>query len=287
MKITALGTGSPESTPRRASSGYLVEIGSDRILLDCGGGIVDRLIRSGRMPGDITHLFFSHLHSDHMMDYARLVHAAWDEGGAELRVFGPAPIATIHERLFGPDGAFAFDLTARTELPPSQKVWLARGGTLPRPWPNPPITEIEAGYSYRTDHWTLTSCEVFHAQPLLDCMGFRIDAGGRSFVFSGDAGLDPGFETFAADADLLIHWCYRFDDEPMPDEWAHLSPTPSQLGAMAKRAGVRDLRLTHIRTHNDTAERLAMARAAVQAGFGPGASILEDGEVIDLGSVQA
>ncbi len=59
MKITLLGTGSPESTPSRASSGYLVEIGGDRILLDCGGGVVSRLIESGRRPGDITHLFFT------------------------------------------------------------------------------------------------------------------------------------------------------------------------------------------------------------------------------------
>ena len=78
MKITCLGTGTPESHKRRASSGYLVEIGDDRILLDCGV-VWSRLIEAGAQPGDITHLFFTHLHSDHMMDYARLIHAAWDE----------------------------------------------------------------------------------------------------------------------------------------------------------------------------------------------------------------
>jgi len=92
MRLTVLGSGSPEAYGRRASSGYLLEIGTDRILFDCGGGVVDNLLRSGRLPRDITHLFFTHYHSDHMMDYARLVHAAWDEGAPPLKVLGPAPL---------------------------------------------------------------------------------------------------------------------------------------------------------------------------------------------------
>ena len=51
MKITCLGTGTPEShMKQRASSGYLVEIGDDRILLDCGGGVVSRLIEARLSP---------------------------------------------------------------------------------------------------------------------------------------------------------------------------------------------------------------------------------------------
>ena len=66
MKITLLGTGAPEAHMRRASAGYLGEIGDDVILLDCGGGVYDRLVQSGRLPSDISHLFFTHLHTDHV-----------------------------------------------------------------------------------------------------------------------------------------------------------------------------------------------------------------------------
>jgi len=100
MKVTLLGTGSPEPSTRRASSGYLVDIGADIILLDCGGGVFDRLLQAGRKPSDITHVFFSHLHSDHMMDYARLIHAAWDESGNTPKIFGPIPIGNITDKLF-------------------------------------------------------------------------------------------------------------------------------------------------------------------------------------------
>ena len=126
MKLTCLGTGSPESHARRASSGYLIEVGDDKILLDCGGRVVSRLIETGTMPRDITHLFFTHLHSDHMMDYARLIHAAWDEGLIAMPVWGPAPLASITDKLFGKDGVFATDLTARCDFPGSQEVWVSR-----------------------------------------------------------------------------------------------------------------------------------------------------------------
>ena len=96
MKITFLGTGCPEPSLRRASSGYMVEIGDETLLFDVGGGVFDRLLQAGKKPSDVDRLFLSHLHSDHMMDYARLVHAGWDEGkgllgSTALKVYGPAP----------------------------------------------------------------------------------------------------------------------------------------------------------------------------------------------------
>jgi ribonuclease Z len=282
MKITLLGTGSPEAYLRRASSGYLVEIGEDRILLDCGGGVYDRLVQSGRLPSDITHLFFSHLHTDHMMDYGRLVHGAWDEGAPPLTVFGPAPIAKITEGFFGPDGVLSHDLHARTELPQSQEVWVKRGGTLPRPWPAPNVTEVTAGFTHEGNGWTLTACRASHAQPLLDCMAFRIEAGGKSFVYSGDTGLNPEVEALCADADLLLHWCYRLDGGEVTESMRAMTPTPSEVGALAQRAGVKQLLLTHFRIAMDTDEGRQKALDAMRANYDGPCSVVEDLETYSL-----
>ena len=276
MKLTILGSGSPEAYVRRASSGYLIEAGSDVILFDCGGGVFDTLLRAGRKPSDITHLFFSHLHSDHMMDYARLVHAAWDEGGAPLKVFGPAPIAAITRGYFGPDGVLSHDLRARTELLPSQEVWKARGGTVPRPWPAPEVTEIAAGIAFDGDGWRLTSCEVPHAQPALECLGFAVESDGRKFVYSGDAGPCGALETLCAGADLLLHWCYRLDGESAHPAMMPLTPTPSEIAAMAARAGVGRLILSHFRVHMDGPDKHDAALRHMQAGFPGPVSIAED-----------
>lgn len=282
LRLTVLGSGSPESYARRSSSGYLVEVGTDRILFDCGGGVVDRLLLAGFDPSDVTHLFFSHLHSDHMMDYARLVHAAWDKGAAPLNVWGPAPIAEISKGYFGKNGVLSHDLQARTEFLPSQEIWKARGGTLPRPWPAPQISEVEPGFEIAGKDWRVTSCEVPHAQPMLDCMALRLEAGGSVLAYSGDAGLTQEAEAFYAGADVLVHWCYRLNGEDMHPDLMRLSPTPSEIGAMAARAGVKRLALTHIRKHMDaTGLNEAVLSAAVDA-FGGSVQIAEDLDVLRL-----
>lgn len=282
MRLTCLGTGTPEPHARRASSGYLLEIGADRILLDCGGGVFDRLLQAGFRPKDITHLFFTHLHSDHMMDYARLVHAAWDEGGAPLKVFGPAPIGDITRGYFGERGVMRHDLAARTELGPSQQVWLARGGTLPRDWPAPEVTEIRPGAAVEGEGWRLSSCSVPHAQPYLECMGFAVEAEGHRIVYSGDAGLNEPLEHLAEGADLLIHWCYRFDGEDAAPDMAQMTPTPREIATMAARARVKHLLLSHIRVKHDTDDQKAAAVTAMQEVFPGTCGIAEDLDDFDF-----
>jgi len=276
MKLTILGSGSPEACVRRASSGYLLEVGEDRILFDCGGGVFDNLLRSGRLPKDITHLFFTHLHSDHMMDYARLVHAAWDEGAPPLKVWGPKPIARQSEGYFGRNGVLSPDLIARTELKPSQEVWVSRGGTLPRAWPAPVVTEIAPGFAYQGNGWTLKSCAVPHAQPAFDCMAFSVEAGGKKFVYSGDAAICDQLRQLARNADVLLHWCYRLSIDPIHPAISAMSPTPADTAKMAQATGVKRLLLTHFRIHMDTEEGHASAHADLGNHFDGPAEIIED-----------
>ena len=73
MKITLLGTGTPTPSLVRQSSGYLIEVGDDLVVIDHGPGAHHRLIESGHRAVDVSHAFFSHLHYDHCIDYPRLV----------------------------------------------------------------------------------------------------------------------------------------------------------------------------------------------------------------------
>jgi ribonuclease BN (tRNA processing enzyme) len=282
MKLTILGSGSPEAYIRRASSGYLLEIGEDKILFDCGGGVFDNLVRSGRLPSDITHLFFTHLHTDHMMDYARLVHAAWDEGAPPLKVWGPKPIARQTELLFGKDGVLSPDLVARTELEPSKQVWVARGGALPRPWPAPEVTEVSPGFSFEGNGWSLQSCEVPHAQPAFDCMAFSVTAGGKKFVYSGDAGICPALSELQSDADFLVHWCYRLSSDDVHPAISQFSPTPEDIAKSAQASGVKRLLISHFRIHMDSEEGHASARQEMADHFDGPSGIAEDLEVYSI-----
>jgi ribonuclease BN (tRNA processing enzyme) len=159
---------------------------------------------------------------------------------------------------------------------PSQEVWKARGGTLPRPWPAPEVREIEPGFTFEGQGWALRSCEVPHAQPALQCMGFAVESEGRKFVYSGDAGINDGLTGLARDADLLLHWCYRLDGENAHPMMRPLTPTPTEIAEMAKGAGVRHLALTHFRVHMDQPERHAAALDALCRTFGERCCIVED-----------
>ena len=236
----------------------------------------DNLLRVGLRPSDITHIFFSHLHSDHMMDYARLIHAAWDEAGTQINVTGPRPVQSVTNGLFGPDGVLSHDIRARTELKPSQQVWVARGGTLPRPWPSPRVREVEPGFQCSESDWALRSCEVPHVQPFLTCVAYSLEAEGKKFVYSGDAAQCESLTELAKDADILLHWCYRLDGEPTHPALAAMTPTPSEIGGLARRAGVKSLILSHFRRRADKDGSLKKAQVAAEATFSGSVEMAED-----------
>ena len=192
------------------------------------------------------------------------------KAGRRCRSLGPAPIAAITDGYFGPGGVLAHDLRARTEHPASQMVWTARGGTLPRPWPAPVVTEIAPGFDIAGDGWRLQSCEVPHVQPFLMCMGFAIEARGKRFVYSGDAGASAELDALAQGADLLLHWCYRSDGAPSIPPGSTLTPGPREIAAMAKRNGVARLLITHFRAQMDAPDAHAAALAALRNEFGEG-----------------
>ena len=168
----------------------MVEIGDDVILLDHGPGSYHRLMEAGKHAVDVSHLLFNHLHYDHCSAYVRLMLNRWDQAGGiipDLQVYGPAGTRHLSDRLFAEDGAFHLDIRARTELEVSLGYYQARGGTLPRPRPQPQIRELKARDSVETDHWRLTIASVPHAQPVLTCFAYRIDSYQGSLVYSGDA----------------------------------------------------------------------------------------------------
>jgi ribonuclease Z len=48
MKLTLLGTGTPRPDPARAGPSQLIQVGDDRLLVDCGSGAVRRLVLQRR-----------------------------------------------------------------------------------------------------------------------------------------------------------------------------------------------------------------------------------------------
>jgi ribonuclease BN (tRNA processing enzyme) len=254
MKITLLGTGTPAPSLVRQSAGILIGVGGDLIVMDHGPGAHHRLIESGHRAVDVGHAFFSHLHYDHCLDYARLVLQRWDMGAdriPDLMVYGPQPIARMTTLLFGEDGVFAPDIRARIEHPSSQDVFEERGGHLPRRRPAPHVREVRAGDVNNGDGWTVTVGHAAHVQPQLECLSFRLDCEAGSLCYTGDSGMCDEIVELARGCDLLIHMNHFFSGTAPSHSFRAACGNHRDNAAVARRAGVKALVLTHISAQLD------------------------------------
>ena len=148
MKITLLGTGSPVPMKNRVSSGYVMEIGDEKLVFDHGGGAYRNFVLAGFDARDVNTVFFSHLHTDHCLDFPQLVHNRWDQGAGQipdLQVYAPSYMQRMSDLLFEEEGVYHNDLDGRINSTGSQFVYQARGGTLPRARPKPQITALFDG----------------------------------------------------------------------------------------------------------------------------------------------
>ncbi|MCI0437377.1 MAG: MBL fold metallo-hydrolase [Gemmatimonadetes bacterium] len=249
MRVTLLGTGTPAPSLKRQSAGYLIRIGADLIVLDHGPGAHHRLMESGHRAVAVTHAFFSHLHYDHCMDYARLVLQRWDMGAGripDLDVYGPPPIARMTGQLFGEEGVYDPDIRARTGHRSSLDVFEARGGALPRARPAPRVKEVHAGDVVDGNGWRITVGHAAHVQPQLECLAFRIDSDEGSVCYSGDSGASEELVELARGCDVLIHMNHHFTGtEPSPAYRAACG-NHRDNAVLARQAGVKTLVLTHI-----------------------------------------
>jgi ribonuclease BN (tRNA processing enzyme) len=107
-----------------------------------------------------------------------------------------------------------------------------------------------------------------------EAYGIRVRHGGLTFAYTGDTGPCDSLEELVSGVDVLLAEA-TWTDSPKRPPGVHLSG--KQAGALARRAGVGQLLLTHVAPWNDRDAVLAEARAEF-----PGAVLVEQGAVYDL-----
>ena len=219
MRLTTLGTGTISLSAERACAGHLVEAGAVRVLLDCGGGVAHRLAQFELPWREITHVAFTHFHTDHIADFATLS-AAWKFGARferrdPLTVIGPVGIREVLERLLG-----AFDERLDALRFPATLLEIQPG------------QQVDLG-----DCVSLVATKVPHSD---ESVAYSLSRGGRRIVYTGDTGYDPMFGEWARGADVLLCECSLPTEVTIPE---HM--TPEQCGALAAAALPKHLVLTH------------------------------------------
>jgi ribonuclease Z len=200
IRVSILGSGSPWVTKSQASGSVLVEIGNperDVLVFDLGAGSLANFSGLKVPVTSLKNVFFSHLHADHIADYLTLMGSYVKAGRLDpVEVWGGASddpargTATFVDAI---QQALAWDHASITGFAPTT------GGR---------ATAHEVPYDrtetvYERNGVAITSFPVIHA--LNGAVGFRIDYGGQSVVFSGDTKPTMTLVEAAQGCDLLIH----------------------------------------------------------------------------------
>ncbi|GAA4870529.1 MBL fold metallo-hydrolase [Saccharopolyspora cebuensis] len=228
MKLTILGCSGSIPGPESPASGYLVESGGSRIVLDLGNGTLGALQRVAD-PFELDAVLFSHLHPDHCADFGALT---------VLRRYHPAPPYDTRQRrlpVFAPAEAperFAA-LHATDEAERQQTDLSDVFDFVPMP------QELRIG--------------PFHVQPVpvahvCPAWGFRITADDAVLAYTGDTGPCPALDELGRDADVLLAEA-SWPHHPEAPDGLHLSGL--QAAEAAVSSGARRLLLTHLQPWSD------------------------------------
>jgi ribonuclease Z len=241
-EIFFLGTGGALATRDRDNTAFLMRTGAASALIDCPGAVVQKVLRVGVRPEDVTDLFVTHIHPDHVYGLPSLVHGLMLREGV-LRLFGSAETVDFCGRLLDLFGLGRAKYRTRVEF-----TTLVPGET--------------AGVSEGVE---VTGHRVPH-HPSSLAFEFRLAEGPRKVVFSGDTPLDPDLFERSREADVLCHDCggpARFFGEYPALASRHTSAR--DLGTWSERAAVRTLVPCHFLA--ELGFPVAEAEAEIRAGY--------------------
>ena len=192
IKVTLLGTGTPQPIMERFGPSILVQAGGQSLLFDAGRGCLQRLRQINLAYDKINALFLTHLHSDHIVGLPDLWLTGWLISGRRvpLDVFGPVGTADMIKYL---QMAFSFDIKIRE----GDDKAADKGSKFL-------VKEIGQGTIYDYNGVKVIAFEVDH-YPVVPAFGYRIEYNGHSVVLSGDTRYSENLIKFAKGTDLLIH----------------------------------------------------------------------------------
>lgn len=244
--VTLTGTGVPHPSPGRAGPGVLVRVDDIALQFDAGRGTVLRLMEAGLEQAHLAAIFVTHVHSDHVVDLADVAMTRWilqqlvTTGPLEIVVPRGAPERFV-QRMLEP---FADDVAVR----------MAHGQ------PGPPeirVTSFDVPDTptvcwVSPDGSVVVDAVGVHHEPVAEAVAYRITSPTGRIVISGDTRACREVEELSHGADILVHEACRatalreFIVGTRIEAIFDYHADTVELGALAARAEVRHLVLTHL-----------------------------------------
>lgn len=275
-RLVVLGSGTPIPQPERSGPAAAVVAGGSAYLVDFGPGVVRRAAEAfgrgfaGLAPQRLSIAFATHLHSDHTAGLPDLLFTPAVVGRREpLRLFGPPGIRAMAEGLLS---AYAIDLGARRASGGDMRGYGIEATEIPAP---ADLVEV-----FRDGNVVVRALAVSHGS-VEAALGYRFDAGGRSFVVSGDTAPSQAIAGACAGCDVLLHEAYcergRLAGPPSFQRYHSTHHTSAvELGRIAARAEPKRLVVYHVL---DFGCSDAQMLAEISSGFEGNAVIARDLDV--------
>ncbi|MBI3209081.1 MAG: MBL fold metallo-hydrolase [Candidatus Solibacter usitatus] len=252
LHVVLCGTGSPLPDPQRASACTAIIANGEFLLFDIGPGSWRKAGLTQLPLANLSAVFLTHFHSDHIGDLGEAITMSWAAGRAQpLDVFGPPGADKV---VAGFQAAYSLDAGYRTEHHSAQ--WM------------PPAGAKAKATAANSDQpvFDRSGVRVFafpvNHHPITAAFGYRIEYRGRKVVITGDTSKSKEVEKNAARADLLIHDALSKDmilaaaamaegmgqkrQGKMARDIVTYHATPVEAAETAASAKVETLVLTHI-----------------------------------------
>lgn len=263
--VTITGTGTPLVTADRAGAGVLITHGSTHLQFDAGRSTVNRLLAAGSSPAELTALFLTHYHSDHLVGLQDVVLSHWtmdvyDEFGS-FELFAPrGHTMAFCERMLE---LWEEDLRVRSlhnNRDPQPKVSLNAFDAPAVP------TEVFANANVR-----VLAGEVRH-EPIENAVGYRIETPDGVVTVSGDTQVCAEVAALAEGADVVVYEAMRMDEirKRPPDKHYIIDyhADTRLIGKQMAELEVPTLMLTHlIPAPHTPADKQAFANEVREGGY--------------------
>jgi ribonuclease BN (tRNA processing enzyme) len=245
VRLTVIGGSGGYPGRGRPCSGYLVEADGFTLLVDPGYGVATALSIGDGITFDAV--LVSHAHPDHCADLNPILRArAWADD--------PLPPLPVHALSGALDAVLALD---RPEV-------LAYTYSL---------GELEPDDELSIGPFQVFTAPLPHPRPNL---GFRINAGARTLVYTGDCGPSDELIHLAGGANLLLaEASYALT---VPAQIIGSLSSAADVGQEAARSGVERLVLTHLMPNTNEADTVAAAGRS----FANGIAVARPGLVVEV-----
>jgi ribonuclease Z len=276
--VTTTGTGTPIPNPDRAGAGTHVQCGDVRMQFDAGRMTLNRLAQMGTNVSELSAIFLTHYHSDHVVGLTDLLLTHWVMDGQDDWPAVPVVAPNGHTTEFL-DRMFSIwdnDLAVRS----------LHNGRAAEP------KALTVGFDVPdtpAEVWASGDVHVFAGQvrhePVERAVGYRVETPDGVIVVSGDTKVCDEMAQLSQGADIVVYEAMRFDRiMERPPHMRYIMDYHAdtrEIGRQAKQLEIPTLMLTHlIPAPGNDGEKQSFVNDVREGGY--------EGEVIvcdDLSSV--